>query len=87
MKELDKDVYYWKDKGEVDFVVKENDQSLTAINISYTDEINSRETKALLEFRKEFNKTKRLVLLTKDLEKEEQGIKFIPLWKWLLDYS
>src|SRR3989344_9260351 len=31
--------YYWKNKGEVDFVIKERDQSLTAINISFTDEI------------------------------------------------
>src|SRR3989344_2440590 len=80
----DKDVYYWKCKGEVDFIVKNNDQSLTAINVSYTDEIDEREIRGLLEFKKGFNKTKDLILITKDLEKKEKGINFIPLWRWLL---
>jgi hypothetical protein len=80
----DKDVYYWKGKGEVDFIVKNNDQSLTAINVSYTDEIDEREIRGLLGFKKEFKKTKNLILVTKDLEKKEKGINFIPLWRWLL---
>jgi len=58
---------------------------LTAINVSYTDEIDERETKALLEFADEFSpKVKELILLTKDLEKTEGRIKIIPLWKWLI---
>ena len=77
--------YYWKNKGEVDFVIKDRDSSLTAINVSYTDEIDERETKALLEFADEFSpKVKELILLTKDLEKTEGRIKIIPLWKWLI---
>ena len=76
--------YYWQGKGEVDFVIKNPDQSLAAINVTYSDEINDRETKALLEFKKEFRKTKELILLTRNIEKKEQGIKFIPLWKYLL---
>ncbi len=80
-----KDVYYWNDSGEVDFVVKEKDESLTAVNVSYSDEIHEREIDALLSFKKKFNKTKELILLTKDLEKKEKGIKFVPLWRWLLN--
>ncbi len=77
--------HYWKNKGEVDFVIKNKDNSLTAINVSYTDEIEERETKALLEFKKKFKtKAKQLVLLTKNTEKKEQGIVIMPLWKWLL---
>jgi len=60
------------------------DNNLTAINVSYTDKIDKREIKSLLEFKKDFKKAKELILLTKDTEKKEQGIKFIPLWKWLL---
>ncbi|MFH1209822.1 MAG: ATP-binding protein [archaeon] len=82
-KELD--VYYWKDKYEVDFVIKNKDQSLTAINVSYTNKIDEREINSLLDFKNKFNKTKELIVITKDLEKEEQGIQFIPLWKWLLE--
>ncbi len=77
--------YYWTKKGEVDFVIKNNDQSLSAINVSYTDEIRERETSSLLEFKKEFgSKAKDIMLLTKDTEKKENGIVFLPLWKWLL---
>jgi len=85
LKIQEKDIYYWKNNNEVDFVIKNNDSSLTAINISYTDEIDKREIKGLLELKKELKKVDELILLTKDTEKEEQGIKFIPLWKWLLE--
>lgn len=77
-------LYYWSKNGEVDFVVKEKDNSLSAINVSYTNEINEREIASLLEFKKEFEKTRKLLILTKDVEKKEKGIEFIPLWKWLV---
>ncbi len=49
------------------------------------EDINERETKALKEYKAEFKeKVKSLIVITKDIEKEEEGIKFIPLWKWLL---
>lgn len=79
-----KEVYYWKDKQEVDFIVKDSKADIIAINVFYSDDISERETASLLDFKKEFNKTKELIILTKDLEKKENGIKFIPLWKWLL---
>lgn len=78
------DPYYWKNRGEVDFVIKTRDQSLTAINVSYTDAINDREKNSLLEFKNAFKKANELVVLTKDTEKKEGGISFVPLWKWLL---
>lgn len=84
LKRRENEVYYWQGKGEVDFVVKNKDNSLTAINVTYTDDINDRETEALIEFKKDFRKTKELILLTRDTEKKQQGIRFIPLWKYLL---
>jgi len=84
LKRREKEPYYWKERGEVDFVIKEKNNSLTAINVTYTNEINERETKALKEFKKKFKKTKKLLLITKDLEKKENGIEYVPLWKWLL---
>lgn len=83
----DKDVYYWKSKNEVDFIIKNRNQSLTVMNVSYTNDIDEREIKGLLEFKKEFKKTKELILLTRDLEQKKQGINYIPMWKWLLDIS
>ena len=73
-----------RNKGEVDFVIKNSDQSLTAINVSYTDKPEEREINALLEFKNEFKKTRKSVLITRDLEQEKHGITFIPLWRWLL---
>src|SRR3989344_3654463 len=85
LRKKEEEPYYWKNKGEVDFVIKNKDNSLTAINVSYTDEIEEREISSLIEFKKKFSKTKELVLLTKDTEKIEKNIKYIPLWKWLLE--
>ena len=79
-----KEVYYWENKGEVDFVVKENN-NLIGINVSYSDEIDEREKNSLKEFKKEFRKKiKDILIITKNLEREDDGIKYIPLWKWLI---
>ena len=80
------DVYYWKSgkQHEVDCIIKNKDQTLTAINITYTDSINDREFLSLKEFAKEFPSTNTLICITKNMEKQEQGITYIPLWKWLL---
>ena len=78
-----KEIFYWKSRGEVDFIVKENNH-LSAINVCFSNTIPDRETKSLLEFKQEFQNIKNLILLTEDLQKEENGIKFIPLWKWLI---
>ncbi len=78
------EIYYWKNKGEVDFVIRDND-GLWAINVSFTNDIDDREIKSLLEFQQHFPQAKRLILITKDTEKKEFSIEFIPLWKWLLN--
>ncbi len=73
------EVYYWKG---VDFVARDIEGRLTAINVSYTNEIDSRETKGLHEFLE--NHEGRALLLTEDVEKEEDGVSYVPLWKWLI---
>ncbi|MCD6496243.1 MAG: ATP-binding protein [Candidatus Aenigmarchaeota archaeon] len=79
------DVHYWKGRKEVDFVVKDKNGRLTAINASYTNEVNSRELDGLLEFKEKFSAdTQELLILTKDFDDTRDGIKFVPLWKWLL---
>lgn len=84
LKRRGKDVYYWTGEREVDFIVKNADNSLTAINVSYTDDVIEREISSLLEFRKKFSKTKEMILLTNGTEKEHEGVKLVPIWKWLL---
>ena len=85
LKRRNQQPYYWKNKGEVDFVIKNKDQSLTAINITFTDEISEREIKSLLDFKDKFKKTSKLILITKNTEKQEKEISYVPLWKWLLE--
>lgn len=83
LKRRNKDVYFWKGKKEVDFVVRE-ESKLTAINVTYTNEISNREKEGLLDFKEKYTKVN-LIIITKELEKtDEDGIKYIPLWKWLL---
>jgi predicted AAA+ superfamily ATPase len=72
------ETYYWKNKGDIDFIIKR--KQITAINVTYTDDINPRETISLMEFKK----AKRRILLTKDTFKKEKGVEYIPLWFWLL---
>lgn len=79
------EAYYWKDTNEVDFVIKNKDNSLTAINVTYGDEVPEREKKALLQFKERFSKVRELIILTRDIEQEKEGIKYIPVWKWLLE--
>ena len=77
--------YFWKGTGEVDFVVKHRDGALSAINVCLTDDIPEREVRGLAEFSETFgNAVQTKMIITRDLEKEERGIFYVPLWKWLL---
>ena len=81
------DVFYWKGKGEVDFITLNKDASLNAINVTFGDEISKREFASLEEFKDSFKNVKKLILITKDTEDKKNNITLIPLWKWLLAQS
>lgn len=79
-----KKLFYWRKRGEVDFVARENGK-LQAINISYGRELRSEEAASLLEFQSFLGRRDvDLTIITRDAEKMERGIRFVPLWKWLL---
>jgi predicted AAA+ superfamily ATPase len=89
------EVYYWKDhqQNEVDFVVKKGPKVKQLIQVTYANErleIKEREIKALIKASKEL-RCKDLKIITWDYEDEEildkKTIKFIPIWKWLLDLT
>ncbi len=80
-----KEAYYWKGRGEVDFVVKNRDQTLSAINVSFTDRLDERELLALQEFAREFKRTKEQLILTRSAEGSNGPVRILPLWKWLLE--
>ncbi len=84
---------YWKDYTgkEVDFVVKEGTSIKELVQVTYAsrrDGIEKRELNALINAGKEL-KCDDLLVITWDYEGEEksEGIKFVPLWKWLLESS
>jgi len=76
---------YWKKTKEVDFVIREKSNVLTAINVSYTDTLDNREVEGLLEFKNTFpSEVKKLMILTKNVEQKKGDIIYVPLWKWLI---
>ena len=86
------DLFYWEsDSYEVDFVVKQGLDVKQLIQVTYAsgkDEIEKREIRALIKASEEL-KCKNLLCITWDFEGEEKirrrKIKFVPLWKWLLN--
>src|SRR3989344_1106693 len=92
-KENSFEVYYWKDyqQNEVDFIIKKDKKIESLIQVSYInskEEIKEREINALLKASKKL-RCKNLIVITWDYETEEKFggeiIKFVPLWKWLLE--
>lgn len=83
LKMREKELFYWKNKHKVDFIVKEG-SDMQAINISIGYIIEKREIESLLEFKSKLKSVKKLILITKDIDKAEEKIKYIPLWKWLI---
>jgi len=93
LKRRGKQIYFWKDKldCEVDFLITEKNKvtSLIQVVCDLSDpKTKEREIKGLVSGLKEF-KLKEGIIITKDLEKEEKidnkTIKYIPLWKWVLE--
>lgn len=97
LKRRDKEFYYWENpkKQEVDFVIVEGAKAKQLIQVCYnadTLETRKREIRSLIQASKEL-KCKNLAVITEDCEDEteeewfgiKRKIKFIPLWKWLLE--
>ena len=82
------EIFYFKDKNECDFVVKEREKVIQAIQVCYdfNEENKDRELNGLLNALKEF-KLQEGVILTYNQEDEFQlegkKIKVIPVWKWI----
>ncbi|MDD3976118.1 MAG: ATP-binding protein [Candidatus ainarchaeum sp.] len=93
LKRRNKRIYFWKDKSnyEIDFIILEKNKVTSLIQVVYdlSDlKTKEREIRGLISGLKEF-KLKEGIIITKDLDKKEKidnlTIKYIPLWKWLLE--
>lgn len=90
--EINRDIYYYSlNGGEVDFLVREGEKITTLIQACYDladYQTKERELKSLIKASQEL-KCNNLLIITSDFEKKERikgkTIKFIPLWKWLLE--
>ncbi len=92
LKRRNKEIYYFKGKKECDFIVKDGFKLSQAIQV--TQELNKnnreREINGLIEAMQKY-KLKQGIILIQDQKQEKEEkikgkkIKFIPLWKWLLD--
>jgi len=88
LKQTGQDIYYWKNKNECDFVIKNKEIIDQLIQVSYDVEKNKdREIKGLIGAMEKFNLLKGLII-TQDYESKKiidgKEIVFVPLWKWLL---
>jgi predicted AAA+ superfamily ATPase len=90
LKRRGKEVYYWKNKYECDFLVKEGERIKEVIQVCYdlTEENRDREINGITEAMEEFQLREGLII-TGDSEGEEEitgrKISYKPLWKWLLE--
>ena len=85
--------YFTLNNGEVDFVIKKGKKVLILLQSCYdiTNYVTKeRETKSLIKAGKEL-KCQNLLIINSEYEGEEktqgQKIKFIPIWRWLLEKS
>jgi len=84
-----KDVYYFSEKGECDFLIRQGIKIIEAIQVCHglNEDNKEREVNGLIEALERF-KLKEGLILTYDQEDEIEikgkRIKIMPVWKWLL---
>lgn len=89
LKRANKEVYYYSNEGECDFVVKEGANISEAIQVCYIlkEDNRDREIEGLLEAMDKF-KLKKALILTHEQEEEikikNKKIKVLPVWKWMI---
>ncbi len=89
LKRREKEIFYFQDKCECDFVVKQGTKIIEAIQVTegLHDENKKREIDGLLETMDIFN-LKSGIIITRDeegeIQKDNKKITIVPIWKWIL---
>jgi hypothetical protein len=92
LKRRNKEVYYYSNKNECDFLIKEGTKVAEAVQVCYdlNKSNKEREISGLLEAMNKF-KLKKGVVLTHEQEEElkinGKKIKILPAWKWMLGFN
>lgn len=85
-----KEIYFHKDKKECDFIIREGNQIIQAIQVATNlsdKEVKHREINGLIEAMSLYNLTEGLILTENEQDSIEVNgflITIIPIWKWLL---
>lgn len=90
LKRRNQEVYYFLDKKECDFIVKEKTKVISAIQTCYAlnDDNSGREIDGLLEALTKFNLKKGMILTFDqeyEIKRNRTTIIIMPVWKWLLE--
>ncbi|MAG02462.1 AAA family ATPase [Candidatus Pacearchaeota archaeon] len=85
-----KEIFYFQEKNECDFVYKNKNGKMQAIQVCYNlnEENQDREINGLVEAMNKFKLTRSLIITMDqedNLEIENKKIMLKPAWKWLLD--
>ncbi len=89
LKRREKEIFYYSEKYECDFLIREGNKIKEAIQVTYelNEKNKERETAGLMEALNKFKLKEGLVITFDQEEKIEIGgkiIRLIPAWKWLL---
>jgi len=89
LRKKNKEIFYFQEKGECDFVIKEKNKITKAMQVCYkiNKENEEREINGLLEAMKEFKLNEGLIITYDQEDKlliKDKVIKIVPAWKWLL---
>ncbi len=84
-----KDIFYFQEKNECDFIIKERDKITNAIQVcfDFNEETKDREINGLIAALKEFGLTRGLILTydqDDEFSVEGKKITVLPTWKWML---
>ncbi len=85
-----KDIFYFQEKNECDFIIKEKEKIKNAIQVCFdlNEENKNREINGLLAALNEFNLRNGLILTYNQYDEfliEGKRIVVMPVWKWFLD--
>ena len=81
-----KNIFYFKEKQECDFLIKEKEKITQAIQVCYKvgEDNKERELGGLKKAMQKFN-LKNGIVLTMNQEDRFENINLIPVWKWIQD--
>lgn len=88
------EIYYWKDKGEIDFLVRDQNEVRQLVQVVYegleNPDVQKREFSSLISAGSRFRQAEKIVIagsFPQELQVPDKSIQVIPLWKFLLRSS